>query len=284
MAKWNAFPHDNSAFTYDGASLEANWARLHQGDQEPFPSAALLESQFAETPDLAKATPGFSGDFQALSAQVQDAWRAYHRGDFDTAVKLGDALGPIGAAAANKAQMIYATYLEDSDKAKLTHFEQIIERADRAQAALPNHANSYYFQAYAQGRYSQEISIAQALTQGLAGKVKVNLEKTLKLAPKHAEAHIAMGAYHAEVIDKVGALVGGMTYGVKKETSLEHYEEALKLIPFSAIARLEYGSGLIMLFGNKKMKDAEKLYQEAAGCDAMEAMEALDIAFAQSEI
>ena len=34
---WTAFPHDNSAFVYDGAALKKNWARLHKGDAEPFP-------------------------------------------------------------------------------------------------------------------------------------------------------------------------------------------------------------------------------------------------------
>ena len=27
---WTAFPHDNSAFVYDGAALKKNWARLHR--------------------------------------------------------------------------------------------------------------------------------------------------------------------------------------------------------------------------------------------------------------
>ena len=62
--------------------------------------------------------------------------------------------------------------------------------------------------AYALGRYSQGISVAKALAQGLGGKVKNALETTIKLAPKHADAHIALGAFHAEVIDKVGSLLG----------------------------------------------------------------------------
>ena len=62
--------------------------------------------------------------------------------------------------------------------------------------------------AYALGRYSPGISVAKALAQGLGSKVKHALETTLKLQPKHADAHIALGAFHAEVIDKVGKLLG----------------------------------------------------------------------------
>ena len=114
------------------------------------------------------------------------------------------------------------------------------------------------------GRYSQDISVAKALAQGIGGKVKDGLEQALKLEPKHADAHIALGTYHAEIIDKVGAMVGGLTYGAKKDAGVEHFQKALKLNPDSAIARIEYANGLVMLFGKDKMKEAEKLYAEAA--------------------
>ena len=104
----------------------------------------------------------------------------------------------------------------------------------------------------------------KALAQGLGGKVKEALLTTLKLEPKHADAHIAYGSYQAEVVDKVGGIVAGMTYGAKKDSALEHFQKALKLNPESAIARIEYANGLILLFGKGRLADAEKLYKEAA--------------------
>ena len=44
--------------------------------------------------------------------------------------------------------------------------------------------------------------------------------RTIALQPRHAHAYIALGAFHAEVIDKVGTLIGGMTYGAKKDVGL----------------------------------------------------------------
>lgn len=276
---WTTFPHANAAFDYAGDALAGNWDRLHKGDQEPFPSADWVAGVLA-----ANAAASSGNDAAAIASALQDAWRSYHRGDFQAAVQQGENLGAIGSAVANKAEMIYATYLVDDEKGKLAHFQSIIDRAEAAKAVMPQHANHYYFQAYAQGRYSQEINIAQALAQGIAGKVKTNVDKALTLAPQHAEAHLALAAYHAEVIDKVGSMVGGLTYGAKKDTALEHFESAQQLLPFSAIARLEYGSGLLMLFGNKKMKDVQKLYAEAATCEPKDAMEAFDVAFAKSEV
>jgi len=62
------------------------------------------------------------------------------------------------------------------------------------------------------------------------------------------------------------------------------YKQALKLNPGSAIAKIEYANGLVMLEGDKKMKEAEKLYADAAACTPADAMERLDVELAKSEL
>jgi len=191
--------------------------------------------------------------------------------------------GGAGITVANKAQAIYANYLEKSEKTKLALFMEVAERAEAQATDDPKNANAHYFMAYALGRYSQGISVAKALAQGLGGKVKGALETAIKLQPKHADAHIALGAFHAEVIDKVGSLLG-RTQGASKDTGLAMYKQALKLNPTSAIAMIEYANGLVMLEGDKKMKEAEKLYADAASCTPMDAMERLDVEMAKAEL
>lgn len=258
MAKpaWKKFPHANKAFVYAGATLKKNWERLHRGDREPFP------------------------DDEA----VQEAWRFYHQGEFHKAHEAGLAAGVDGYNAANKAAMIYANYLEEDDKRKLDLYQAISARCDELQQAQPKNANAYYIQAYALGRYSQGISVIKALTQGLGGKIKAALETALKLDPKHADAYSALGAYHAEVVDKVGAMVGKLTYGASKDLAVKHFESALKLAPDSAIACIEYANALVMLFGNSKMDQAVKLYEKAATAKPVDAMECLDVELAKSEL
>ena len=126
--------------------------------------------------------------------------------------------------------------------------------------------------------------VVKALAQGFGGKIKDALTTALKLAPSHADSHIAYGAYQAEVVNKVGGLVAGMTYGAKKDSALEHFQKALKLNPDSAIARIEYANGLILLFGKDKIEEATKLYEQAAKCKPMDAMERLDVEMARSEL
>jgi tetratricopeptide (TPR) repeat protein len=255
MAKWTAFPYDNADYVYDTAALKKNWARLHAGDAEPLPK----------------------------DAKVAEAWALFHAGDFQKAAEAGLKAGGAGITVANKAQAIYANYLEKSEKTKLELFMEVAQRAEAQAAEDPKNANAHYFMAYALGRYSQGISVAKALAQGLGGKVKGALETAIKLQPKHADAHIALGAFHAEVIDKVGSLLG-RTQGASKDTGLAMYKQALKLNPTSAIAMIEYANGLVMLEGDKKMKEAEKLYADAAASTPMDAMERLDVEMAKAEL
>lgn len=256
QAVWKKFPHPSPNFLYAGAALKANWPRLHRNDREPFPE----------------------------SAKAQEAWRLYHAGEFQAAYEAGLAAGSEGMNAANKAAMIYANYLESDAGKKLEMFEGIAERCAELQKAQPKNINAYYIQTYALGRYSQGISVLKALAQGLGGKIKTALETAIKLDDQHADAHIALGAYHAEVIDKVGGLVGGLTYGASKDAALKHFETARKLAPDSAIAAIEYANGLAMLFGKSKMNEIVKLYEHAAACAPMDAMERLDAEQAKSEL
>ncbi len=255
MAKWTTFPYDAAPYTYDAAALKKKWARLHQGDAEPLPK----------------------------DAKVLAAWAQYHAGDFQGAVSAGLKAGGAGITVANKAQALYATYLEKSEKAKLASFQEVAERAEAQAEAEPDNANAHYLMAYALGRYSQGISVAKALSQGLGAKVKAALERTIELQPKHADAHIALGAFHAEVIDKVGSLLA-RTQGASKAAGLEHFKAALKLNPGSAIAMVEYANGLVMLEGEKKMKEATKLYEQAAACEPADAVERLDVEMAKAEL
>jgi tetratricopeptide (TPR) repeat protein len=229
--KWIRFPHADKAYVHDAADLKKHWPRLHKGDCEPFPKENA----------------------------VQDAWRHFHAGEFAQAVEVGIAAGGAGVNAAVKAQVVYATLVEKNEKTRIALLEEAMGWAAERRAAAPKDPNAHYFFAFAAGRYSQSISVAKALAQGLGGKVKEALTTSIKLEPKHADAHIAYGSYQAEVIDKVGGIVAGMTYGAKKDSALEQFQKALKLNPDSAVARIEYANGLIMLFGKARIGDAERL-------------------------
>jgi hypothetical protein len=254
--EWTLFPYADDAYRYDARRLKKAWERLHAGDREPFPK-----------------------DDAGLAA-----WRSYHAGEFHEAVRAGRSRSGSALRAAIKAQVVYGSYLEKNAATKLALFDEAAQWAEAARAKEPGIANAHYLHAFALGRYGQGLSVAKALAQGLGGKVRDALARALETDDRHAEAHIALGAYQAEVIDKVGALVGGMTYGAKKDAAVEHFEKALALIPHSAIARVEYANGLIRLYGKSRLADAERLYRQAAECEPMDAMERFDVEAAKAEL
>lgn len=254
-AKIPAFPYGHDAYRYEGEALRKSWERLHRGDREAFPADAKLQS----------------------------AWRAFHRGDFTEAIAQGVKLKPGGANVASKAAAVAATYLVDDDKAAVQLLLEAAKRADAATRERKDDANGWYMQAFVLGRYAQRISVVKALAEGIGGRVRKALDRALELDPKHADAHIALGLYHAEIIDKVGAL-GRITYGADAGAAVKHFEQALKLNPASAIAHMEFANGLLMLHGDAKRKQAVELYRKAAACRPADAMERLDVEQARAEL
>ncbi|MGB0513387.1 MAG: hypothetical protein ACPGJE_00950 [Wenzhouxiangellaceae bacterium] len=249
--KWASFDLDAGPFDFEGERLRESWEALHAGDREPWPE----------------------------DSAIADAWRHFHAGRFAEAVQAAEAVGDAAHVAANKASGIYVDYLEDDDQVKQAIYNAGIARAEQAMEREPDNPNAFYFHAYHLGRYSQSISIAKALSQGLGGKIRKSLDRTIELQPEHAEAHTALGLYHAEVIAKVGKLVGSMTYGASIDASIEHFKEAIRLSD-APIAWIEYGNGLYLLYGDKKVDESNQAYEKAAGMEPSDAMQALDIEFA----
>jgi tetratricopeptide (TPR) repeat protein len=276
---WAAFPTTKYDFNYEGAKLAKAWKVLHAGDGEPFPdearAEALLKSAGKHAPKL---------DAADVALQLQAAWRAFHKGDFEQAYAIGTELGAVGTSVAAKAIGIHAVYLVKKDEEKLERFMLSADLAEQAISILPKEANSHYRFAFSMGRYSQGISILKALKTGLAGKVKTALDACLKLNPKHAEAHLASALWHAEIIGKVGSTIGGFTYGAKRKLAEEHIKTALKLAPDMPIVYVEYAQMLLLLDEDANEQDAADAFERATKLTPADAMDFLDARFAKEQI
>jgi len=282
MSVWNKFPHDPSSFLFKDNSLSDSWFDLHKGDCVEFPDTGWVQRCLGEAPEAAPSS--FDGDFSTLANTIQDAWRCYHCGDFQQAIVLASHCGQLAHAPANKAAGIYATYLEPDEAQARACFLSATERAEAAIKILPDDPNSHYFHAFNLGRYSQSISIVKALSQGIGGKIQTSLENALYLQPEHADANIALGMYYAEVIDKVGKMLGKLTYGATPDKSLQHFERALELTPDAPIAQIEYANGLYLLFGDERLDEVTELYIKATEMQPVDAMAMLDIEAALAEL
>lgn len=252
---WQACPVVMSDLDLSGERLREQWGQLHGGNREPFPDSAAL----------------------------QEAWREYHLGHFAKAVELGLALGGASVVPAAFAATIYAQYVEQDEKRKIVLFKQVIglcEEAEKGGLATPN---LHYIYAVAMGRYSQFISMIEALAQGFGGRIKEQVEKCLALDPQHAEAHVTYGGWHAAITDQAGGLMARMLYGATQDGAHEHYDEAVKLAPDSVVPYIEYARGLEVMYGAAEPGIIEKLGM-ALQLTAVDAMQRLDQAQARQQL
>ena len=279
MNHWNKFPHDATRFDYAGPRLESEWPRLHSADRVFFPDEGRISA-------LQKSLGSSSAACAAsdCAGGLQDAWRAFHAGRFARAVELADQWGVLGAPCACKAMGVYATYLESDPATQQAIYREAVARAEQAVEALPGEHASHYFLAFNLGRLGQSISIGEALRKGMAGRIKAALDRCIELCPDHADAHTALGMYHAEIIGKVGKLVGGMTYGASVDEAMAAFERAIELVPYSPIAHIEYGNGLYLIYGDKRLDEVTDLYVKATELEPADAMEKLDIEAALAEL
>ena len=266
-----------------GDSLHGRWKRLHVTDREPWPDERFITG-------LAKQHRSFStwvdssGGAATVARGLQSAWEKFHGGEFQAAIKAGSELGAPGATVANKAAAVHSLYSKRGGQHELELLDAAVKRGEQAIIALPDYANAHYTLALALGRYSQGISILKALTAGIATRVRTHLDRTLELEPQHAEAHVALGLYHAEIINKLGALAASLTYGASSDAALDHFRRALKVAPESAIIHVEYANGLLLLDADRYHDRARALYADAAACEPADEMERLDIERAQRGI
>ncbi|QID19793.1 hypothetical protein G3580_09730 [Nitrogeniibacter mangrovi] len=277
---WRPFPYGDRAYRYAGSALSEQWSRLHRGDREPFPDPERV----AERINRCGRALVIDTDPNRLANGLQSAWRDYHAGDFGTAIRTAQALGPIGAVVAARAQIAYATYLENNDREALALLCAAARLCEDLTHIDPGCANAWFLHALALGRYSQRISVVKALARGLGGKIHHSLNTALALEPSHAAAYATLGVYHFEVIDKVGTVVGRVTHGASREAGLRCFEKALSLDPDSPVTRMEFAHVLSMGRRHDNEQAVEHNMTAAATCQPFDALARLDVERARTAL
>lgn len=120
------------------------------------------------------------------------------REGYEVGLRLGGAEGFV--LAAKSASYVAGYRARDNEKADW--FGRAESAARRAIQADADNAEAYFELARAQGRLSQYRGILEGL--GLASSIKENLDKTLRLNPRHAGAKVALALWHHSLITRVG--------------------------------------------------------------------------------
>ncbi len=190
---------------------------------------------------------------------------------YEAGLRLGSAEGLVLAA---RAASYFAGYLaKDSEKADW--FGRAEAAARQAIQADSNNPEAYFELARAQGRLSQYRGILESL--GLASSIKENLDRALRLNPRHAGAKVALALWHHSLVSKnVGWL-----YGASGSQVMPLFNEAIQLEPQTIIHRVEL-AGVLAAQGKKE--EARKQYEAALALSPKTAADRYDLERARREL
>jgi hypothetical protein len=225
MAKWTPFPHAGQ-FRLDAAQLKKQWARLHTGDAEPLPK------------DPPCCRPGCISTTASSRRHPKSAWQQAARASPQPTRRRR--FTP--TTSRRRKRRVWSCSCRWPNRPQATG--RPTRRTPTPGTGMPTHWAAT----------ARASAWPRRWPRGWAARFVSRWKKPSPSRPAHADAHIALGAFHAEVIDKVGALIGGMTYGAKKDKA-STVPGGTAPQPGSAIAMIEYANALVMLEGErKKMK------------------------------
>jgi hypothetical protein len=287
---WKPFPQDQSAYDYSGDKLRSAWPQLTRGfgANYPFPDADWVVKMATQNPKALEMTvragTGFTGkpeEAELYAAKLQDVWRLMFRGDFAQAKADGLKLGVGGQVPAMFAQVIYALFLAPDQASKQHLLEEVISYTDQAGELVNADPMAMFGRVYAKARLGEELPIAVVLKRGYTSEIPDELDALLKKSPNQPYALALYGGYQAGVIRKVGAFVGGMTYGVDADKMEQFFARSFKQANNLPIGHYEYANALTYVYGDDEHDKALAQLKLAASHKPINAMEALEVAHAK---
>jgi len=205
---------------------------------------------------------------RAETAPLDDARALFNAGHWLEAIEMAEAEGSDeGLALATQIICYYGRFLAPEDERKAL-FARAMEMADAAIALAPESAGPHLQSAHAMGRYSQELGLVEAMSEGFAGRIRDAVDKALELDPDNAGAHLLLANWHAQILASAG-LMGRMIYGADEDEALAHYSRAVALAPNGALVRIEYAAGLLLLDEDDN-RDAARAQLQAASAHESE--------------
>jgi hypothetical protein len=93
-----------------------------------------------------------------------------------------------------------------------------------------------------------------------------------------------MAGWNAEIVDKVGGMLAGLSFGAKKSNAEEHYDRSVALAPASPVPYIEKAHGLLLMYGESSKDEATELLNTAIRLAPADAMQALDIERARATL
>ena len=185
----------------------------------------------------------------AVSSSADESWqlqayRLYEDGSYVKAAEY--ALKYSTSDAKSFAARSYLTQVTSVEP--LSRRMQIVAKAEAAaEEALklnPENVEALVQKAVAIGLVAAEMGAFEAFANGMASKVKNNLESALAINPNDPWALSTLGGWHMEV-DRRGGSMGRLIYGASRAQGMEYLERSLFNAPNNIPIRQRYAALLI---------------------------------------
>ena len=216
----------------------------------------------------------FTGCAASDIQSMESVMEKFKDGQFLAAAEEARKLDSVdGYVLAAEALIIYADHFaEDSERRQ--YLLEAIELARKAINRQPENPKVHIILIRGLGRYAQLLSPEKALSEGLAKKIRKNLDTLLALDPESWEAHLAYGFWHAEIVIK-GGFPGMLLFNASRRKAIGYFDKAAELQQNSILLHLEIAQGLQLLEARKYRARIIKHLQMAIALPAGDAYASL---------
>jgi len=171
-------------------------------------------------------------------ALADDAAALYAKGDYEAAIKAGEANGDADSLIVATRAALSDAKLRDTPCAEC--FKRVEALASRAIAAAPKRPEPYVYLASAMGTESHMMGALAASAAGLPAKSKKLIDAAISLAPDSPLALAGLGGWNIEVIRVGGGIFGQWFYSASFDAGVKAFKKAIAVAPNDVIVRYEY--------------------------------------------
>lgn len=287
---WQPYPKDLPQFDYSGDKLKQNWDTLTMGIKQPFPDKDFIIAMSKKYPQLQQhllnlaaqpdAHPALKAllehDPKPLAAAIQQAWRYHYEGKFQQSYELGMQLGAAGSTPAIYSKLMYSNFMLHSAAEKLESFNALATLAEEFLSLTPGYDFGEFGLVYAHVRILEHLKTSAALGTGFLGSTQKTLRQFTARHPENSLYPTTLGGVRAGVVERVGSMVGRISYGATEKNTIASFQQALAIEDRLPVIYNEFIVALSRINPKKHQQLIEDLSQTCLGLTAYSAEEALN--------
>ncbi len=178
----------------------------------------------------------------AAAATADDVYALYARGDYEQAIRAGEASNSAAGLATAARAVLADDVLRDSPCMPCLQRAESLAR--QAVALDPHHAFGQVWLAVALGYQARITGAVKARMANTPAQSKTALDQAVHDDPGNAFAVSALGGWHVEIVRGGGSFLAGLAYGASEKEALALFDRAVKLAPDNVAVHYQIGLSL----------------------------------------